>query len=100
MLTVLARHPDIPNPRFYAFTRWCGWLAFAVHILTLGVAAIHTQMYTVLLLTKAAILTNYKFGCEDSKIWKSITNTLIKDTDQWSCWISSHLQAIVSVYPK
>ncbi|KAM6519040.1 hypothetical protein FALCPG4_012694 [Fusarium falciforme] len=98
---VFTRNPDIPNPRLYAFTRWIGWLAFAVHILTIGSAALHTQIITVVLIITATILTCYKFGCDDSKIWASLRSARTAD-DGFSrtCWVSSRLEATISVYPE
>ncbi|KAK7427767.1 hypothetical protein QQZ08_005705 [Neonectria magnoliae] len=98
---VLTRNPDIPNPRLYAFARWVGWLAFAAHILSLGSAALHTQIVTVVVIITATILTCYKFGCDDSKIWASLTNSHTADDGfSRSCWVSSRLEATISVYPE
>lgn len=97
---VFTRQPDIPNPRLYAFTRWCGWVAFAVHVLSLGMADLHTQICTVVLLILATIITNFKFGCEDYNVSKLRDDRHDDGQDQRSCWISSLLKATVSVYPK
>ncbi|KAH6880013.1 hypothetical protein B0T10DRAFT_495667 [Thelonectria olida] len=98
---VFTQNPDIPNPRLYAFARWVGWLAFAAHILTLGSAALHTQIVTVVVIITATILNCYKFGCDDSKIWASLTNShTTGDGFSRTCWVSSQLEATVSVYPE
>ncbi|RSL50961.1 hypothetical protein CEP53_008620 [Fusarium sp. AF-6] len=96
---VFTRNPDIPNPRLYAFTRWVGWLAFAAHILSLGSAALHTQIITVVVIIAATILTCYKFGCDDSKIRASLMNSdTVEDGSSRTCWVSSQLKATISVY--
>ncbi|RMJ04899.1 hypothetical protein BHE90_015306 [Fusarium euwallaceae] len=89
---VFTRNPDIPNPRLYAFTRWVGWLAFAAHILSLGSAALHTQIITVVVIITATILTCYKFGCDDSKIWASLINShTVEDGFSRTCWLGNLL---------
>jgi hypothetical protein len=98
---VFTRQPDIPNQRIYSVTRWIGWLAFAVHILTLGMAALHSQIYTALLMIIATILTTYKLGCEDSNILRIAKGCPeLRDNETRSCWITSRLQARVTVYPE
>ncbi|KAK6343395.1 hypothetical protein TWF730_010984 [Orbilia blumenaviensis] len=68
---VLAIDPEIQNPGFYNFLRWVGWAAFAVHVISLSMAALHTQIYTVVLLIGSTILAASHIGCDDYKIGES-----------------------------
>ena len=95
-------HPQIPSPFFYLFCRIAGWIAFAVHVISIGMAALHVQICSVTLIIVATTLTAYKVGCEDSQIgnavWSKIRGINNED-DRWSCWVTPRLKATVSSYP-
>ncbi|KAJ5777307.1 hypothetical protein N7520_000553 [Penicillium odoratum] len=95
--------PCIPNPHFYTFCRILGWIAFAVHVISIGMAALYTQICTVVLIIGATVLTAYKVGSEDSQLSRSIRRKLHGvqyEEKEWSCWVTSKLKATVSSYPK
>jgi len=88
---LFAANPTPAPKKLYDFARMVGWAAFAVHVLSLGMAALHTQIYTVVLLVVATVLTRSQVGCEDFGIGRAKTVR--------SCWVSSTLKATVSKYP-
>ncbi|PKX93516.1 uncharacterized protein P174DRAFT_440823 [Aspergillus novofumigatus IBT 16806] len=100
--------PDVPNHGIYQATRFLGWVAFGVHVVTIGMSALYTQICTVVVMVTATILTAFKFGCDDShmgrRIWKAVMSRKRNDDDEkeaWSytCWVGSRLKATVSSYP-
>ncbi|KAJ6036368.1 hypothetical protein N7540_000647 [Penicillium herquei] len=95
-------NPCIPNPSFYLTCRILGWIAFAVHVISIGMAALYTQICTVVLIISATVLTAYKVGCEDSQLATSIQSKLHhteEEDKEWSCWVTSRLKATISSYP-
>lgn len=96
-------NPHIPNPAFYLFCRIMGWIAFAVHVISIGMSALHTQIYSVVLIIGATVLTAYRVGCQDSKLRRTIWNKLLgvdnEEDIEWSCWVTSRLKGTVSAYP-
>lgn len=94
--TYLVKHifpanPMIKNGGLYGGIRLFGWAAFAVHVLSLGMSALHTQIYTVVLLLVATVLTRIQVGCEDFRIGLGEVTRL--------CWITRRLKATVSKFP-
>ncbi|KAJ5279763.1 hypothetical protein N7478_005135 [Penicillium angulare] len=94
--------PRITRPRFYLICRIFGWVAFAVHVISIGMAALYTQICTVVLMITATVLTAYKVGCEDSRL--EITSMgkphgEYERSEEWSCWVTSRLKATISSYP-
>ena len=59
--------PTILNPKTYFIARSIGWVAFAVHIVAIGMADLATQLYTVLLIVLPTLLLVKKTGCDDSE---------------------------------
>ncbi|KAI1073743.1 hypothetical protein F5B20DRAFT_494051 [Whalleya microplaca] len=105
---IFTKNPKVPNPWLYAFVRYVGWAAFALHIVSLGMAALVTQIYTVVLIMGATVLSTYKIGCDDWKLGaKAARATTKKANDVESngasnvprCWVSSTLGAHCSQYP-
>lgn len=95
-------NPDIPNPAFYLFCRIVGWIAFAVHVISIGMSALHTQIYSVVLIIGATVLTAYRVGCQDSKLRRTVWNKLLgvdNEDTECSCWVTSRLKGTVSAYP-
>ncbi|KAJ5107398.1 hypothetical protein N7456_004073 [Penicillium angulare] len=94
--------PRITNPRFYLICRIFGWVAFAVHVISIGMAALYTQICTVVLMIMATVLTAYKVGCEDSQLeitTKGNRSGEDERSEEWSCWVTSRLKATISSYP-
>ena len=83
--------PGIRHQRLYSAASYLGWAAFAVHVLSLGMAAMPAQIFTILLLIIPTILTRFQVGCEDFRIGKTEVPR--------SCWITSRLKATVSKFP-
>ncbi|KIW12525.1 hypothetical protein PV08_09802 [Exophiala spinifera] len=62
--------PSLLHPRMYFVIRSIGWLAFAVHIVAIGMADLASQLYTVVLIVLPTLLLVLKFSCDDSR-WVS-----------------------------
>ncbi|PYI18777.1 hypothetical protein BO99DRAFT_482359 [Aspergillus violaceofuscus CBS 115571] len=82
----------------YRFARWLNWLAFGIHVVTLGMAALSTQIYTVLLVLVPSILICVGFGCAD-KVPPRPLKTHYGITFAYTCWIGSHLKATIFEWP-
>lgn len=76
--------------------------AFGVHIVSIGMASLPTQIYTVVLLALATILNIFKVGCSDSAVWRTLRAWgRVDGPSQKPCLLSSILQASCSsVDPK
>ncbi|KAJ9615094.1 hypothetical protein H2200_001168 [Cladophialophora chaetospira] len=117
--------PIILNPKTYFIVRSIGWLAFAVHIIAIGMAMLSTQLYTVVLIVLPTLLIIKKTGCDDSewmttfRSWKHSlfhknSDSSTPRTDQHNaemadatkfrpirhCWIGSRLKAEIYEWPK
>lgn len=94
----------------YEAARWSGWIAFAVQVITLGQAALPTQIITVALMVVPTVLFVMKFGCDDSP-WLCTLKKMFsgeKERDPHSydlfepvsvSWIGSRLKAEVYYWP-
>ncbi|KIY03654.1 uncharacterized protein Z520_00345 [Fonsecaea multimorphosa CBS 102226] len=121
--SVFIAGPVILNPITYFIMRSVGWLAFAVHIVAIGMADLASQMYTVVLMVLPTILLIFKFGCDDSewnfKGWvrrkirgenangkpdqQQDAEKSVKPTDfrlVRRCWIGSRLRADIYEWPE
>ncbi|KAL4902372.1 hypothetical protein BDW74DRAFT_158414 [Aspergillus multicolor] len=90
-----------PEPRpmtLYKAARWIHWLAFGVHVITLGMATLATQIYTVSVIILSSILICAGFGCADMARAK-LVQIEYGDTRAYTCWIGSHLKATVFEWP-
>ena len=98
------------NKLIYEAARWSGWIAFAVQVITLGQAALPTQIITVALMVVPTVLFVMKFGCDDSPWLSSIKKVFMgeKERDPHSydlfepvsvSWIGSRLKAEVYYWP-
>ncbi|MCJ1370639.1 hypothetical protein MMC20_001852 [Loxospora ochrophaea] len=56
VMDCLLTTPRPPNLRFYNAARSFGWAAFAVHVVSLGMAALFSQLLTVVLLLTATVM--------------------------------------------
>jgi hypothetical protein len=97
-----AVNPQPPNRHIYRACQWIGWAAFAVHVISIGMAALYTQIVSVVVIIVATVLTAHRVGCEDSQIWESIRSHWSHDNEvqENSCWVSSKLKATISMYPE
>jgi hypothetical protein len=60
--------PRPSNPRWYAFVRSIGWVAFGCHIITLGMAALVNQIISVCVLVGATVVTVWRIGAVNDQI--------------------------------
>ncbi|KAJ5749297.1 uncharacterized protein N7511_010993 [Penicillium nucicola] len=97
-----AINPQPPNPYWYEACQWAGWVFFAVHVISIGMAGLYTQIVTVVVIIATTVLVAHKVGCEDSRIWETIRNRWnhSDETTPSSCWVSSTLKATISAYPE
>ncbi|KAJ6102899.1 hypothetical protein N7486_005326 [Penicillium sp. IBT 16267x] len=94
--------PHIPDPKFYMICRMVGWIAFAVHAISIGMAALYTQICSCAVILSATVLTAYKVGSEDSQLLSDLRRKwhhADHEEEEWSCWVTSKLKATVSSYP-
>lgn len=94
--------PQVSNHVLYTACQWTGWVAFAVHVISIGMAGLYTQICSVVIILVATVLTAHKVGCEDSRSWPLLRSKLAQSTDEdmgYSCWVSSRLKATLSSYP-
>ncbi|KAJ5380412.1 uncharacterized protein N7496_002840 [Penicillium cataractarum] len=94
--------PQIPNRVLYTMCQWTGWVAFAVHVISIGMAGLYTQICSVVIILVATVLTAHKVGCEDSTLLPLLRSKIGQSTDEdmgYSCWVSSRLKATLSSYP-
>jgi len=118
--SVFVERPEIPRPKIYNAVRWVGWLAFAVHIVAIGMADLASQLYTVVLLVLPTMLLVFKFGCDDST-WNSTIQEFFSNRcrcrrgdynkeqgrhgpedfrELRKCWFGSRLKAEVFEWPE
>ena len=94
----------------YEAARWSGWIAFAVQVITLGQAALPTQIITVALMVIPTVLFVMKFGCDDSpwraNMKKMFAGERARDLPRYSLfepisvsYIGSRLKAEVYAWP-
>lgn len=58
----LTETPPINRPGLYGVVRATGWLAFGIHVLSIGSSCFIIQVWTIIILLGATISTNYGFG--------------------------------------
>jgi hypothetical protein len=100
---VFAINPQPPNRYIYRACQCIGWSFFAVHVISIGMAALYTQIVSVVVIMVATVLVAHRVGCEDSQIWESIRNHWghhDHHIQENSCWVSSKLKATMSVFPE
>ncbi|KAL4876321.1 hypothetical protein BJY04DRAFT_200029 [Aspergillus karnatakaensis] len=97
--------PAIQKPNVYLAYRSIGWIAFAVHVISIGMAAFYTQIFSVALIIIATVLTAYRVGCADSLIARTIRNRFpcckphTDNAEAPRFRVTSRLMASVSTYP-
>ncbi|KAL4815265.1 hypothetical protein BDW67DRAFT_164780 [Aspergillus spinulosporus] len=67
---VFVTETPVRSPEIYRLIQWTGWVAFTVHVVTLGMAQLATQLYVVALMVIPTVLISYGYGCDDSRIEK------------------------------
>ena len=101
IIPVFVNNPKPDIEWLYAFFRWVGWAAFAVHIVSIGLAKLAAQMYTVALLVIPTVLICWKVGCDDSRWDRRLRRFSGEDMETaYECWIGSHLKATIFEWPK
>ena len=58
--------PWVRNPNLYLYVRMFGWIGFGVHIISIGMSGLATQIITVFMMVVASVLTAFKFGCDEN----------------------------------
>lgn len=103
---IFTQTPQVPHPKIYRLSRWIGWTAFAAHIISIGMATLPTQIYTIVLIVVSTVLTAFKFGCDDWRMRQNVTYEMRKrktsetrENPGVSCAISAQLMAICSEHP-
>ncbi|KAL5337359.1 hypothetical protein BJX70DRAFT_389392 [Aspergillus crustosus] len=92
-------NPKIPIRLLYLACRVCGWIAFGVHVIGIGMSALHTQICSVLLMIVATVLNVYRVGCEDSQLGSLIRKRMLrgdKEANSLQCWVTPKLRATIS----
>jgi hypothetical protein len=69
---VLLTNPKPPHPRLYLFARALGWLGFACHVVSLGMAALVNQLITVAIIITATVLVANRVCCDEPHIGSEI----------------------------
>ena len=69
------KRPSPPHKAFYALVRHLGWVAFAIHIISIGQAGLICQIYTVVLMVLPTVLMVYKIGCDDGQLGSRLRAT-------------------------
>ncbi|KAJ5211324.1 hypothetical protein N7472_001463 [Penicillium cf. griseofulvum] len=97
-----AVNPQPLNPYVYRACQWIGWASYAVHVISIGMAALYTQIISVVVILISTVLTAHRVGCEDSRIWEFLSHWAHDDNEvqETSCWVSSKLKATMSIYPE
>jgi hypothetical protein len=70
------------NPGLYTTMRFCGWISFAVQVVTIGMSDLATQLVTVFLLVVPTVLFVKKLGCDDSHLFASVRRTFLRSQRQ------------------
>ncbi|KAJ5664203.1 hypothetical protein N7507_004934 [Penicillium longicatenatum] len=90
--------PIIPR-RLYTVARWINWLAFGIHVTTIGMASLATQIYTIGLILTSFMLVTRGFGCADTEQPIPVHFENGGHTQAYTCHIGSHLKATVFEWP-
>ncbi|KAJ5380424.1 uncharacterized protein N7496_002852 [Penicillium cataractarum] len=99
IVPVFVKNPH-PSPRLpYQIGRWMSWLAFGIHVVTVGMASLAIQIYTIGLLLISSILITRGFGCDDKVRPVSVKFDGGGETRAYTCTIGSYLKATVFEWP-
>lgn len=76
------KRPIPVHGKLYTWTRRVGWIFFGTHVIALGQCNLITQLLTIVLLISSTWLVANGFGCDDSRIGRSIRVETILDNPQ------------------
>ena len=65
LTSCLLTTPRPPNPQIYKAARVVGWMAFACHLVILGMTALVNQLITVFILVSATLLASWRIGVDE-----------------------------------
>ncbi|KAL4911357.1 hypothetical protein BDW74DRAFT_164878 [Aspergillus multicolor] len=97
---VFVTETPVRSPSIYRLTQWTGWVAFTVHVITLGMAQLATQLYVVALTVIPTVLICYGFGCDDSRINKGWRWLRGKEAQPYVHQAGPQLRATVMEWPE
>lgn len=87
------------SPVLYRLVQWVGWVAFSVHIVTLGMAQLAAQIYVVVVMVTSTVLICYGVGCDDSRIYKWWRGQAEEISPPYAFWAGKRLKATVLEWP-
>lgn len=61
------------NPLLYTMARWTGWIAFTVHVISIGMCTLPIQIYTVVLVVLSSVLTVHRVGTNEDHIGRRLS---------------------------
>ncbi|KAL3472850.1 hypothetical protein BJX99DRAFT_249369 [Aspergillus californicus] len=99
IVPIFVRNPEVTPRKAYEFTQWIAWAAFAIHVVTLGMACLATQLYTVILVTGATVLLCHGWGCDDTVDLQQRDSDGNLLRDRYTCAIGFRLEATVLEWP-
>jgi hypothetical protein len=88
-----------PSMWLYRLVQWVGWVAFSVHIVTLGMAQLAAQIYVVVVMVASTILICYGIGCDDSRLYKWWRERSENIAQPYVFWAGKRLKASVLEWP-
>ncbi|KAL4947952.1 hypothetical protein BDW69DRAFT_189715 [Aspergillus filifer] len=97
---VFVTESPVHSPGLYHLAQWIGWVAFTVHVVTLGMVQLATQLYVIALMVIPTVLICYGFGCDDSRLWKGWCWIRGKDAGPYVYHVGPQLQATVFEWPE
>ncbi|CAG7919583.1 unnamed protein product [Penicillium olsonii] len=99
IIRVFTRNSRTQPSWLYNTLRWISWIAFGVHVTTLGMASLVNQIYSIGLILVSSILVWKGFGCEDMVQPTPVGFTGGGYSRAYTCWIGSYLKATIFEWP-
>lgn len=97
---VFVTESAVRSPGVYRMAQWVGWMAFTVHIVTLGMARLATQIYVIAFTVIPTVLICYGFGCDDSRVHKAWCWLRGRDAGPYIYQAGTQLRATVFEWPE
>ncbi|KAL4779397.1 hypothetical protein BJX76DRAFT_365258 [Aspergillus varians] len=97
---VFITETPVHSPGLYRVVQWVGWVAFTVHVVTLGMALLATQLYVIGLTVIPTVLICYGFGCDDSRLRKGWDKVWNNTSEPYIYWAGTQLKATVFEWPE